>query len=266
MMIPSSLYKLPAHTKNVLLTETVLFVHQNNSSASLTMTESTPVMSGSASSSCITTVGQSNSTTDLGTSATNSSQESDNLNKNNTFENIISVISCALTTTKIGDDCEFSERSVLGSFKFPAEERILNIFQFTSVEREPNCDTSNDGSNEVDIKSTYSKYLNYQSKVKGGSKFDESDRQVLKNEFPRVIFNKCLVVTNRAVYCIEMKEKAHVTFLTLTATSSWGLCDDFCKTFSLNMTECVEFSGDIMLRKKKIEQVIIRETLQQKRT
>lgn len=261
MMIPSSLFKLPANTKNVLLTETVLYAHQNNLSSSLTMTESTPVISNSASSSCITTVGQSLSTTDLGTSATNSSQESDNLNKpesGDIYENLISVISCALTTTKIGDDCEFSARSQLGSFKFPSDERILNIFQMSSVEKDVNCEMNgNDGSHEVDVKSTYSKYLSYQSKAKAGNKFDENDRKVLKNEFPRVIFAKCLIVTTRGVYCIEMKDKPHMTFLTLAATSNWGLCDDFCKTFNLNMTECVEFSGDIMLRKKKIEQALL---------
>lgn len=262
MMIPSSLYKLPAHTKNVLLTETVLYAYQNNSSSSLTITESTPVISESASSSCITTVGQSNSTTDLGTSATNSSQESDNLNKNDLSdayaENVITVISGALTTTKIGDDCEFSERSVFGSFKFPVDERILNMFQMTSVEKDTTSEGNiNDGTQEVDVKSTYSKYLSYQTKVKTRNRFDDSDRKVLRNEFPRVIFDKCLIVTTRGVYCVEMKEKPHVTFLTLAAASSWGLCDDFCKTFNLNMTECVEFSGDVMLKRKKIEQALL---------
>jgi hypothetical protein len=234
MMIPSSLYKLPAHTKNVLLTETVLYVHQNNI-ASLTTTESTPVgESGSASSSCITTVGQSNSMTDLGTSATNSSQESEEPIKNessDTYANVISVISCALTTTKIGDDCEFGARSVLGTFKFPADERILNILQMTSVDRDAICEPGTDGCSEVDVKSTYSKYLSYQSNIKA-NKFDENDRKVLKSEFPRVIFEKCLIVTQRGVYCVEMRDKPHMTFLNLAVTSSWGLCDDFCKTLS----------------------------------
>lgn len=259
-MIPSALYKLPAHTKNVLLTETVLYAHQNNSSSSLTMTESTPVES--ASSSCITTVGQSNSTTDLATSATDSSQDSDNLRQNDPGdimdENVISVISCALTTTKIGDDCEYSERSSLGSFKFPVEERVLGLFKMTPVERDPNYDGNlSDNGHEVDIKSTYSKYLSHQSKVKGANKFDDNDRKVLKSEFPKVMFDKCLIMTTRGVYSIEMSDKPHVLFLSLAASSSWGLCDDFCKTFNLNMTECVEFSGDIMLKKKKIEQALL---------
>lgn len=252
-MIPSSLYKLPANTRNVLLTENVLYAHVNNSPLSLTMTESTPVVSESASSSCITTIGQSTE------SSTNSSQESENLNKIEVHENVISVISCALTTTKIGDDCEFSERSVLGSFKFPQDEKILNIFQMTSAEKDVESDgSSTDDGHEADVKSTYSKYLSYQSKLRAAaSRFDDNDQKVLKSEFPRVIFDKCLIVTSRGVYCIEMRDKPHVTFLTLAATSSWGLCDDFCKTFYLNMTECVEFSGDIMLRKKKIEQALL---------
>lgn len=181
MMIPSSLYKLPAHTKHVLLTDNVLFVHQNNSSASLTITESTPIASGSASSSCITTVGQSNSTTDMATSETNSSQESENKNDPGDIENVISVVSCALSTTKIGDDCEFSDRSVLGSFKFPPDERILNIMPMTLAEKDENGDAmSNDGAHEVDVKSTYSKYLGYQSKLKTASKFDDGDRNAKK--------------------------------------------------------------------------------------
>jgi hypothetical protein len=256
MMIPSSLYKLPSNTRSVLLTENVLYAHVNNAPASLTLSESTPVISESASSSCITTVGQS---TESSAATTNSSQESDNINKNEVQENMISVISCALTTTKIGDDCEFSERSVLGSFKFPADERILHVLQMTSAEKETDSDGSSlEDGHDVDVKSTYSKHLSYQSKLKAGvSRFDEADRRVLKTEFPRVIFDKCLIVTSRGVYCIEMREKPHVMFLTLAATSSWGLCDDFCKTFYLNMTECVEFSGDIMLRKKKIEQALL---------
>lgn len=259
MMIPSSLYKLPAHTINVLLTETVLYAYQNNAaSTSVTMTESTPVISASAS---VTTIAQSNSATDLASSETNSSQESEVLNKNENveaFENTVSVVSCALTSAKIGDECDFSARSVLGSFKLPLDERVLSILQLTSVERDSSSESSSsDGSTEVDVKSTYSKYLSFQSKIKASSRFDENDRKVLKSEFPRVVYEKCLVVTNRAVYCIEMKEKPHVTFLNLAVSSSWGLCDDFCKTFNLNMTECVEFSGDIMLRKKKIEQALL---------
>jgi hypothetical protein len=259
MMIPSSLYKLPPHSRNVLLTENLLFVHHYNSSQ-LTLTESTPVNSESIS----TTLGQSQTDpgSNLSTSATaTNSSQSDNLTKNeNENENSISVISCALSTTKIGDECEFNERSQLGIFNFPQDERILNILLMTSVEKtiEPEENHSPEEiTHEVEVKSTYSKYMSHQSKLKGENKFDENDRKVLKNEFPRVNFEKCLIVTSRGVYCIGLKDKPHSTFLSLAASSQWNMCEDFCKTFNLNMAECVEFSGDIMLRKKKIEQALL---------
>lgn len=254
MMIPSSLYKLPPHSRNVLLTDTLLFVHQYNSSQ-FTLTESTPVNSESISA----TIGQSTEPASTSATATNSSQ-SDNLTKNeNENENSISVISCALSTTKIGDDCEFNERSLLGTFSFPQDERILNVFMMTAVERnvEPEENQIDETAHEVEVKSTYSKYMSHQSKLKGENKFDENDRKVLKSEFPRVNLEKSLIVTSRGVYCIGLKSKPHATFLSLAASSQWNMCEDFCKTFNLNMAECVEFSGDIMLRKKKIEQALL---------
>lgn len=260
MMIPSSLYKLPPHTRNVMLTENLLFIHQYNSTSQQTLTETTPVNNDMVSSFGATlsaNLRQSNDPNSTSANATNSSQ-SNNLSKSEN-ENIISVISCALATTKIGDECEFNERALLGSFSFPLDERIMSIQLMTTVERsvDGNENHNDEASNEIEVKSTYSKYLNYQSKLKNENKFDENDRKVLKTEFPRVDYEKCLVVTSRGVYCVEFREKPHATFLSLAAGSQWTLCDDFCKTFNLNMAECVEFSGDIMLRKKKIEQALL---------
>lgn len=255
MMIPSSLYKLPPHTRNVMLTENLLFIHQynNTTGAQQTLTETTPVNTEIA-----TTLGQSaDPASTSAANATNSSQ-SNSLGKCENV-NTISVISCALATTKIGDECDFNERAVLGSFSFPADERVLSIQLMTTVEKgddsgEHICDES---ANEIEVKSTYSKYLSYQSKLKNESRFDEADRRVLKTEFPRVDYEKCLIVTSRGIHCVEFRDKPHATFLSLAASSQWTLCDDFCRTFNLNMAECVEFSGDIMLRKKKIEQALL---------
>lgn len=254
-MIPSSLYKLPPHTRNVMLTESLLFVHQYNTTSQQTLTETTPVNIESVAA----TLGQSavDSTSTTTANATNSSQ-SINLSKNENV-NTISVISCALATTKIGDECEFNERALLGSFAFPIDERILSVHLMTTVEKGSDAseNQSDEAQHEIEVKSTYSKYLSYQSKLKNESRFDENDRKVLKTEFPRVDYEKCLIATSRGVYCVEFRDKPHATFLSLAASSQWTLCDDFCKTFNLNMAECVEFSGDIMLRKKKIEQALL---------
>ena len=62
----------------------------------------------------------------------------------------------------------------------------------------------NTGDN-ADIKSTYSKYMNFQNKMNVNQKFDDTDRKVLRNEFPKAIFDKCLVVTDKNVYSIELR-------------------------------------------------------------
>lgn len=259
------------------MTESFLYAHQVLIHSPLTITASTPVnanekeiiqrskQSESVEEISIDTVDRSNSITDLGTSTntatTNSSQDDDNLNNNepgDTYENTnsLSVISCALAGMKIGDDFEFPDKSLLGTFKF-REEKILNIHWMTSVEKDtPQDEDQAVNDNTTETKSTYSKYLNLQ-KNGNAPKFTENDKKVLRNHFPSVAFNKCLVVTDKNVYSIELKDKPHIMFLSLANASQWGLCDDFCKTFNLNLSECVEFAGDVFLKKKRIEQALL---------
>lgn len=242
MLIPSSLYKLPScYASDVLLTETVIYIHQPPTQSHLTMSMSTSVAIE----------------TPQNDEVIISSQET-NVESSSYDENSIKIISCNLASAKIGEECEFNERALLGTFKFPLDEKILYVFPLLSNCEEITSDSElQQSNNDVEMKSTYSKYLNY-SKSKNNSKFDDvHDAKVLKNEFPRVTFEKCLIITSKGVYSIELKEKPHIIFLNLAATSQWALCDDFCKTFNLNMTECVEFSGDILLRKKKIEQALL---------
>ena len=67
----------------------------------------------------------------------------------------------------------------------------------------PSNETAAEGN--ADVKSTYSKYMNLQNKLNINQNFDESDRKVLRNEFPKVTFDKCLVVTDKNVYSIELR-------------------------------------------------------------
>jgi hypothetical protein len=259
MMIPSALYKLPSLTTDILLTDSVIYSLQP--STQINLQHQSPELVAQNQSSNVTN----------DTLVTNSSQET-NTSPNNLnhlengggavmieTENTISVISCNLASTKIGEECEFNERALLGSFKFASDEKIISILPMVTNEKEVLTEGNGDGSgNDVEMKSTYSKYLNFNSRLKANKKFDEIyDSRVLKSEFPRVIFEKCLIVTSKSVYCVELREKPHIIFLNLASSSSWSLCDDFCKTFNLNMTECVEFSGDILLRKKRIEQALL---------
>lgn len=255
-MIPAALYKVPQFTCDALLTESVIYTyqpanvvnHQANTAISETNNDNR----------------NNNPQQVTNDSVTNSSQDTNNSNVNKPTaatvveENTISVISCNIAAKKIGEECEFNERAILSSFKFPADEKIICMLPLLKNEREHTGDTNDIQSNEVEMKSTYSKYLSYHSKSKLNKKFDDiHDSKVLKNEFPSVIFEKCLIVTSRGIYAVELKEKPHIIFLNLASSSSWTLCDDFCRTFNLNMTDCVEFSGDILLRKKKIEQALL---------
>lgn len=133
-------------------------------------------------------------------------------------------------------------------------ERMDNV----SVNETQNQATDNlEATGQTEIKSCYSKYLNYSNKANLSQKFTEADKKCLRNEFPRVNFDKCLVVTDKNVYSIELKDKPHILFLNMASMSLWNACDDFCKTFNLNLPDCVEFAGDIFLRKKKIEQALL---------
>lgn len=67
----------------------------------------------------------------------------------------------------------------------------------------PNNEATGEGN--ADVKSTYSKYINLHNKLNLNPKFDDTDRKVLRNEFPKVIFDRCLVVTDKNVYSIELR-------------------------------------------------------------
>lgn len=62
-----------------------------------------------------------------------------------------------------------------------------------------------DNTGQTEVKSTYSKYLNYGQKANLAQKFTDADRKVMRNEFPKVTFDKCLVVTDKNIYCVELK-------------------------------------------------------------
>ncbi|KAL7016596.1 hypothetical protein ACKWTF_010066 [Chironomus riparius] len=270
MMIPTALYKIPQYTCDVLLTENIIFTLQPSTSNPI-ITSTTSAMEESTLTHSENNNQNSNNNNNSNSNArnvtndnsvTNSSHDTNDNNninnKNSIEENTISIISCNIASTKIGEENEFNERAILGSFKFSFDEKILGLLPMLTFDKENVKDGNEISSNEVEMKSTYSKYLSYHSKSKHNKKFDDiHDCKVLKNEFPRVIFDKCLLITSKGVYCVELKEKPHIIFLNLASSSLWTLCDDFCKTFNLNMTECVEFSGDILLRKKKIEQALL---------
>lgn len=90
-----------------------------------------------------------------------------------------------------------------------------------------------------------------------GSLFDFDDRRVIEHEFPIINLDKCIVVTNRSLYFIEFRDHPHIVFLNLVRYGKWKACEEFCKIFDLDFNQCVEYAGDVLLKKKRTTQALL---------
>lgn len=87
--------------------------------------------------------------------------------------------------------------------------------------------------------------------------FNLDDKSVLEHNFPTIELDQCLVVTNRSLYVIEFNDAPHIVFLDLVKKGEWKACEDFCKTFNLDFNQCIEYAGDVLLRKNKTTQALL---------
>lgn len=116
-------------------------------------------------------------------------------------------------------------------------------------------------------KITTQNYMNYQTdqqeqqkKIKDSNTenlFNFDDRCVIEHEFPLIDLDKCIVVTNRSMYFIEFRDHPHIVFLNLVRESKWKACEEFCKIFDLEFNQCIEYAGDILLKKKRTTQALL---------
>lgn len=110
---------------------------------------------------------------------------------------------------------------------------------------------------------------NYQKDKKSNSKnktkneepdddfFDGDDKNVVEHVFPTLEYEQCLIVTDRSVYTIQLKTEPHILFLSLVRSGNWKACEEFCKVFNLEYMQCVEYAGDILLRKNEVTQSLL---------
>lgn len=87
--------------------------------------------------------------------------------------------------------------------------------------------------------------------------FDLDDKSVLEHIFPSIELDQCLVVTDRSLYMIELENVPHIVFLNLVRKSNWKACEEFCKIFNLDYNQCIEYAGDVLLRKNKTTQALL---------
>lgn len=169
---------------------------------------------------------------------------------------VINIISCAMSSMRIGDDCDFNNRALLAQFSFP-NEKIINIHRKINVLSNKNCFTEEKPKTTGSEFYYLKEYSNYHSKLEHAKCFDMSDLQVLQNIFPEIELEKCYVVTDKNVYCIELSDCPHIIFLNMANSALWSGCEDFCKTFNLLLAQCIEFAGDVFLKRKKVTQALL---------
>lgn len=93
--------------------------------------------------------------------------------------------------------------------------------------------------------------------TEGTEFFDIDDKSVLEHIFPTIPLDQCLVVTDRSLYMIEFKNVPHIVFLNLVKSNQWKACEEFCKVFNLDYNQCIEYAGDVLLRKNKTTQALV---------
>lgn len=87
--------------------------------------------------------------------------------------------------------------------------------------------------------------------------FDGDDKNVVEHVFPTLEYEQCLIVTDRSVYTIQLKTEPHILFLNLVRSGNWKACEEFCKVFNLDYMQCVEYAGDVLLRKNEVTQSLL---------
>ncbi|XP_053669544.1 uncharacterized protein LOC128719926 [Anopheles marshallii] len=257
-LIPLHIYKLPKQCHTTLLTKNVLYVLHSLPTEEL-----------------IDTPPEEPSETKL--DGNNSPDETSSSITDTGAPNTVSVVSCKIAAMKMGDDCDFNEHSLLGVFHF-RDERVLDIHRMSACGQKvdsamhPTATSGSEadqqqptGSNAVDTnegrsifqKSAVSNYLRIQRGLRMERKLDMSEQQVMAEEFPTIEFDQALIVTDRNLYSVELAECGKNLFLNLAHKSIWAACEDFCATFGLPLASCIEYAGDVLLRRKRISEALM---------
>lgn len=170
---------------------------------------------------------------------------------------------------------------MLGMFKFP-DEQIVDIHRvpFSQPSSVPFIEiTTENNQNPIPIGTTnigerpiiqqprvttqnyveiYSKDKQRKDSIGDENEFyDIDDKSVLEHVFPAIEMDQCLVVTDQSLYMIEFNNAPHIVFLNLVKSAQWKACEEFCKVFNLDYNQCIEYAGDVLLRKNKTTQALL---------
>lgn len=271
-LIPLFLYKIPRNCRNLLLTQNLIYTIQTLMEMRLPTNETTATAEITPTNE---NIGHPEATPDdaikkssLASSAdienvisTISSHDGDDTNSINLY-NGFGVVSCNMAITKLGVDCEFNDRAQVSLYKFE-DEQIINLHHMsTTLKEEADDQTLQDSLNSTKTGSEtiISNYFNLKNDLKKpmfSTNFISADANVLQNKFPAVNFEQCFVITDKNVYSLELVEPPHIIFLKLVDQAAWSICEEFCNIFNLSLPQCIEFAGDVLLRKKKVTKALL---------
>ncbi|GAB0090587.1 uncharacterized protein DMENIID0001_053250 [Sergentomyia squamirostris] len=169
--------------------------------------------------------------------------------------NALTVLSRIHAEANLEIDPKYKEKAHIVCFPFK-NEKILNIHRIAPMEPSPapvkeKTPPRDDQLNGLSV-------INY---VKVRSQYDNTndteDAKALQAQFPTVNFEKCLVVTDRNVYWIELSDKPENVFMSFASQAMWSQCEYFCDIFNISYTQCIEYVGDELLKQKKVTQALI---------
>ncbi|XP_046477721.1 uncharacterized protein ca [Neodiprion pinetum] len=146
------------------------------------------------------------------------------------------IISCPLSETRIGGDTEFNPESVIGRFSFARNNEIIDkVYRVTDFKVTTTKDTSGNSENQYGIP----------KKVED-----------IKADIPLV--DTCIIVTNFAVYKIEVRRPLLSVFMDLVLKhKELEKAERLALVFGMNLQHLLENAGDILLSNKEFSRAIV---------
>ncbi|XP_055848616.1 uncharacterized protein LOC129913788 isoform X2 [Episyrphus balteatus] len=254
---PVFLYKIPTNCHEILISSNILYsiqyVEKEGGNVPVSLNK-TPSIEETGTTITMETNEEQKNNMDGG--------DDDNKSSNSDMVNAVGVISSAMASVQNGDRDKFNNISLLGLFKFE-NETILNMYQITTYANneattEPTANKE-DKPELLDRKQIRSpvEYVHFFKNVDSQDSYSLREMEIMKNEFPKICYDPCYVVTNKNVYYIQLKKEPFAIFLDAAVASKWDQCHEFCNTFDLSFEACIEFAGDYLLRKKKVAQALL---------
>ncbi|XP_055379185.1 uncharacterized protein LOC129610598 [Condylostylus longicornis] len=172
----------------------------------------------------------------------------------------ICVLSSSMASMKTGQEEIFNERSVLRKFSFE-NETIINLHRKLKF---PKTENALETQNQIDILNlkfqnikTSSDYVFFYKREEENKEITLSKEDILKSDINKLNFDPCYIITNRNIYYIDFTDEPVKLFLDAAVAGKWNSCEEFCNTFDLNYTQCMEFAGDYLLETKKVTQALV---------